>query len=357
MAQVIPRRGGYYSDFRANKKRIMRFLSKDKREAQIELGKLMESVRAKNSGRPEKNIPWPQFRAEYLEWSKGAKKPQTYDRDLYAIRALEKEFPISHLSQITPRLLDSLKSRRLSHGVGKHTVARDVSAVKAMMHKSEGWGYGTKQDWAVVKKIKIARKKLHFHTIEQLGKLLRKCKGVWLTIALLASRAGLRREEIHTLIWTHVELDRKNAKGDPAPRLQVAPVEVEPGMWWEPKDYEQRWIPIPPDLCAHLRAIKKKSKSRFVIAAPDDYIPNLKVMTAYMRKLSRKCGLKGSIHILRHTYASHLVQNGESIKKVKELLGHESLATTEIYAELAPEQFDSGELKLPVIPGFRLAST
>lgn len=46
-------------------------------------------------------------------------------------------------------------------------------------------------------------------------------------------------------------------------------------------------------------------------------------------------------HDLRHTYASRLVQNRVELSRVRDLLGHASITTTERYAHLAPDQFDA----------------
>lgn len=54
-----------------------------------------------------------------------------------------------------------------------------------------------------------------------------------------------------------------------------------------------------------------------------------------LKKLSKRAGLKFTPHALRHAFATHLVQNGASLRWVQALLGHRSLLATQIYTQLA----------------------
>ena len=58
-----------------------------------------------------------------------------------------------------------------------------------------------------------------------------------------------------------------------------------------------------------------------------------------IRQATERAGIKKSVspHTFRHSFATHLLAGGASIRQVQDMLGHESITTTEIYTHLDPE--------------------
>ncbi|MDR2285158.1 MAG: tyrosine-type recombinase/integrase, partial [Sphingobacterium sp.] len=62
-----------------------------------------------------------------------------------------------------------------------------------------------------------------------------------------------------------------------------------------------------------------------------------------IKELAAKIGLNKQIspHTFRHSFASHLVEGGADLRAIQDMLGHESITTTEIYTHIDKEYLQS----------------
>lgn len=144
------------------------------------------------------------------------------------------------------------------------------------------------------------------------------------TLFELVYGAGLRISEALNLPLDCVDLtDGALRVTGKRGKTRVIPLPAETAKW------VQRYM-------AEGRAKLVKSPSPLLILS-DRGKPLLR-QTAYnnLESMCRKAGLPPGIgpHTLRHSYAVHLLKGGADLRAVQELLGHESIATTQVYTQL-----------------------
>jgi len=112
------------------------------------------------------------------------------------------------------------------------------------------------------------------------------------------------------------------------------------------KGGKDRYVPLPQSTLQLLRKHWKthrnpvwlfpaagRGNNRMPIA--EEPTPRSNVQTAFKRAL-RACGIhkRASVHTLRHSYATHLLEEGINLRLIQEYLGHNSPTTTAIYTQL-----------------------
>ena len=112
------------------------------------------------------------------------------------------------------------------------------------------------------------------------------------------------------------------------------------------KGNKQRLIPFGKELegtFQHYRLVRNREVNRlddaFFLTEKGCRMTSQQVRNEVKKHLSRVCTLKKlSPHVLRHTFATAMLNHGAGIESVKRLLGHESVSTTEIYTHTTFEQ-------------------
>jgi integrase/recombinase XerD len=111
------------------------------------------------------------------------------------------------------------------------------------------------------------------------------------------------------------------------------------------KGSKERLVPIGREALKHIKiyrdevrvhvAIKKGNEDHLFLNKRGSALSRVMVFMI-IKDLAKKIGLQKSIspHTFRHSFATHLIEGGADLRAVQEMLGHESITTTEIYTHL-----------------------
>ncbi len=126
-------------------------------------------------------------------------------------------------------------------------------------------------------------------------------------------------------------------------------------MLIEGKGSKQRLVPISPEAKEQFEWWMKDRCHLTIQPGQEDYaflnrrghqLTRAMIFTI-LRRLCQKAGIQKTIspHTLRHSFATHLLQNGADLRIIQQLLGHEDITTTEIYTHVSVQDLRAAVLK------------
>ncbi|GAV22668.1 tyrosine-type recombinase/integrase [Carboxydothermus pertinax] len=177
------------------------------------------------------------------------------------------------------------------------------------------------------------KKEVRALTLEEQDAFLRALAGHQLgTAFILALGTGLRRGELLGLHWEDIDLEegilhvKRNVVYVRGHGIVVQPPKTEKG---------NRTIPIPKLVLKMLEGHQERLKAEGLYRPDGPVFPSKNGTYMYpdnfertFRKLRKEAGIDINLHALRHTFATRLLELGEDLKVVQELLGHARIGIT-----------------------------
>ena len=235
---------------------------------------------------------------------------------------------LGHLSldKVGPAQIEAFKAMKLKEGLSPKTVNNHLIVLRRMLSVAEEWElikHVPKFKW-----LKVPEVEFDFLTFEEAAKFLATGEGEWRTMIAVAMKAGLRQGEILGLRWKDVDL----VTG----KIIVRQSSVR-GIVGTPKGWRSREIELCSDLWDILKA-HRHLRGELVFCDLDGQMLTKNQCRRPLYDVCKRASLRQiGWHVLRHTFASHLVMRGVPIRVVQELLGHRDIKTTMRYAHLSPQ--------------------
>ena len=224
---------------------------------------------------------------------------------------------------------------RKKAGIDGATIAKDIAALRAFgafLVRKNIW----KENYALlIEKPKLHRSLPRVLELEQVEAILdaidtTKPLGVRdRCLFEIIYSSGLRISEASSLLMQNLQLKEQilwvQGKGD---KERILPFGDEALYWFQKWIHEER------------PKILKQKQSPYVFINYAGGQLSRKGIWKKFQDLKAKTGLEAKVHTLRHSFATHLLQGGADLRTVQELLGHQDLATTQIYTHI-----DASELQ------------
>lgn len=261
----------------------------------------------------------------------------SYQRDLRGFCRFLKENGVFDIAQVNrTNVMAYVYELQKQHKAGA-TVSRNIASLRSFYQYLQRQGMISENPAAELELPKVEKKVPEILSLEKVELLLEQPSGTEekeirdKAMLELLYATGIRVTELISLKVTDVNL--------PLAYIHCG------------KEGKNRLIPIGAQAKLSLHRYLEQAREQMLSNPEEDVLfvnCNGKPMTRQgfwkiIKSYAKKAGIEEEItpHMLRHSFAAHLIENGADLRSVQEMLGHSDISTTQIYTKLANQKLKS----------------
>ena len=249
---------------------------------------------------------------------------RAYRRDLEQFFSVVKKEPM----EITPKDVGRFVSHLARRGVGPRSIGRKLSAVRTFFDYLKKRGLVEANPARDVSNPKVGRKLPSYLSREEVEALIAAAETFRdRAIVELIYSSGLRASELCALNITDVDFSgmRLRVRGKGKRERVVFFGERARDVLLMYMEHERSKL---------VARLKKDREALFL--TPRGRMTDT-TLRRILKRLAEKAGISKPVypHLLRHTFATHLLEGGLDLRSVQELLGHKNIETTEVYTHVS----------------------
>ncbi len=259
---------------------------------------------------------------------------QSYKADTKQFINFLCEKDVCRLEDVNASIIKEFIAELIQNGKKNRTIARKISTLRSYFRFLLNRGQVNKNPMDMVSNPKTEKPIPHFLTLKQTMEVLESLKSDShyelrdKAIIIIFYESGIRLRELAGLNMDDINFQRQTCKVTG-------------------KRSKQRIVPVG---SVGLNAVKEYNAVRKEFSVPAGekalFVNNRggRLSPRSIERIIKKYfstvleGMEVSPHWLRHSFATHLLNQGAEIRAVKDLLGHESLSTTQIYTHVTTER-------------------